>query len=640
MHNSKNTNDLRRCAVYLAIVVFGMCLTSVADDVRKHCVLDWTVKAPVDPAKISQGDLYDRLRYSTGATPFTYSSVKDDTSAFTLPDGTECTPNPVKVVTDEVVQFPALRTSRVAPFIRFSQPLYTNESDVVYVRSQKIELPNSQVLSVVTNEISIVMRMRWHGFVGGYYWTQIFGYGWTWDNGKGVCAYIGGAGSASCGYPSFNIGKQGTFKIESNSVLVYPNRWYDIAYTVRQFMDGETRKTVMAAYICTPPTGNNSDRNWIISHCITNSSVAALQYDGGRNWISAQDSGALKERVASDERHFRGDIQRIAVYSKELNADEVRQAFTGESEQISLGVQNAKADEFSDSASGEFDADTMAWHQFRKTLTAENPSVVISKKLDSRWATNTHILCFGVLPDANRTSQNSYLKISVNGERVGRVKLGPEGTNCCVCIPESLMKNVMKAEDDYLMSLTIERERKLKFKGDVKFDYLYVGGPWQIGVQDRSQAEFGAVSQLGNLLRYHVAAWDDTKCVASTYGDGGIGYAPHRIYFTLSAYEANNLALTFLYRTCSYARWKLVVNGVDYDTRHWESNASPNDNHRWIFPKGTFVEGLNCLEFAVPMDAGIKNWNNHDMFRFTIDDFYPGSLYTGPLGFGTKLIVQ
>ena len=638
MHNSKSTNDLRRCAAYLAIAVFGLCLTSVADDVRKHCVLDWTVKAPVDPAKISQGDLYDRLRYSTGATPFTYSSVQDDTSAFTLPDGTECTPNPVKVVTDEVVQFPALRTSRVAPFIRFTQPLYTNASDVVYVRSQRITLPDSQVSSAVTNEISIVMRLRWRGFVGGYYWTQVFSYGWGWASGKGVCAYIGGGGSSSCGYLTFTIGN-GTYKMENSSMLVYTNRWYDIAYTIRQFMDGETRKTVMTAYRCAiPESASYADNNWIKSYCITNQTMPAIMFTGDRNRISTQDSGVLKERSSSDERHFRGDIQRIAVYSKELNADEVRQAFTGESEQISLGVQNAKADEFSDSASGEFDADTMAWHQFRKTLTAENPSVVISKKLDSRWATRTHILRFGVLPDANRTSPNAYLKISVNGERVGRVKLGPEGTNCCVCLPESLMANVMKAEDDWLMSLTIERERKLKFKGNVKFDYLHVGGPWQIGVQDNNYEELGPTSQYGMLTRYHVAAWNDTKCVRSTYT--GSNYAPQKLYFTLSAEEAANLDFNFVYRSCSYAYWKLLVNGVDYDTRFFDTHATRHVNYTWTFPAGTFRAGINCLELVVPMDRNLTEWNNHDMFRFTVGDFYPGSLYTGPLGFGTKMIVQ
>ena len=78
----------KSCTAYFALVAIGACMTAHGDDVRRHCVLDWAVKAPVDASKISQGDLYDRLRYSTGATPFTYSSVADDTTAFALADGT------------------------------------------------------------------------------------------------------------------------------------------------------------------------------------------------------------------------------------------------------------------------------------------------------------------------------------------------------------------------------------------------------------------------------------------------------------------------------------------------------------------------------------------------------------------------
>ena len=641
---SKKMAICKLCATCLALVAIGVSVPAKGDDVRRHCVLDWTVKAPADSSKISQGDIYDRLRYSTGATPFTYTSVSDDTSTFTLPDGTECTPDPVKVVTDEVVEFPTLRASRVVPFVRFSQPLYTNASNTKYIRSQKITLPNTQVSSVVSNELTIVMRMRWRGIVGGSSWAQIFAYGWTWAAGRGVCAYLGGAGSTYTAYPTLTVGTS-SIKMEKSNMLLSTNRWYDLAYTLRQFMDGDTRKTVVSAYYCVVATpGSYTERNWITGHTVTNTSLPAIDFTGTRNWISAQDSGDVKELNTKDERHFRGDIQRIAVYSKELTEDEVRQAFTGESEEVSLGFRNAKADEFSDAATGEFDADTMTWHEFRKTLTAEKPSVVINKKLDSRWARKTHVLRFGVLPDAARTSSTAYLKISVNGARVGRVKLGPDGTNCCVCLSSTLMSSVMKETDDWLMSLKIERDEVGIFNGNVKFDYLSLGGPWQIGVQDDDNTEMGAVNQQGTLTRYHVAVCDDTKCARSTYTDGGIGYVSQKIYFTLSAEEAAALDFTFYYRSITYSgHWKIVVNGVDWDTRFFEPGGAVASRHymySWTFPRGMFVEGINCIEFAVPMDSGIKQWVNHDLFAFSVADFYPGSLYTGPLGLGTKIIFR
>ena len=635
MQTSSNRIGFRISWVLGIALALGASLAARADDVRRHCVLDWSVKAPADAAKISQGDLYDRLRYSTGATPFTYSSVYDDTAEFSLPDGTVCTPYPIKVVTDEPVEFAALRTTRTVPFVRFSQPVYEDSSNVSYLRSQQIELPGSQVASVHTNELSIVMRLRWQGIVGGKYWSHIFSYGWTWGAGQGVCTDIGGAGATYSGYPALVVGNS---TVTFESIMLYTNRWYDVAYTIRQFMDGETRKTVLSAYTCTFPGTAKSDRNWIVSACITNTTLPALSFSGGRNRLSAQDAQNLKVKTA-DERHFRGDIQRVAVYSKELTADEVRQAFTGESEEISLGVRNAKSGEFSKAAADTYDADAMAWHQFRRSLDRGSPSVIIKKKLDSRWAAKTHVLRFGILPDENRTSQHAYLKISVNDIRIGRVKLGPDGTNFCVCLPAGIMARALPDPENDLMSLKIERDPQIGFDGNVEFDYLSVGGPWQIGKVDNSQEEFGANSDKGIFIRYHVAAWDDTKIARSTYSESD-GHAPQKIYFTLSAEEAAKLAFSFCYRSCSVARWKLVVNGIDYDTRFWDANASRFTNYSWNFPAGTFSEGLNCIEIAVPMYLGIKQWNNHDAFWFSVSDFYPGSLYTGPLGLGFMLNIQ
>ena len=246
--------------------------------------------------------------------------------------------------------------------------------------------------------------------------------------------------------------------------------------------------------------------------------------------------------------------------------------------------------------------------------------------------------------DAARRSSTAYLKISVNDERVGRVKLGPEGTNFCVCLPSSLMAGVMKESDGYLMALKIERDQVSPFAGDVKFDYLTLGGPWQIGLQNDSNAELGEMgSGKGALHRYHVAAWDDTKCARSTYTDPSPltkVYAPQKIYFTLSAEEASDLDLTFSYRSASYnTRWKLVVNGSDYDTRFFDSPAA-RQTYSWTFPKGTLVEGINCVELAVPKGQGLNQYNNHDMFSFAVADFHPGSLHTGPLGLGTKIIFR
>lgn len=635
----------RSCATAsaFAFAAVGLGMTAKGDDVRRHCVLDWSVKAPADAAKISQGDLYDRLRYSTGATPFTYSSIYDSTSSFTLPDGTECTPDPVKVVTDETVNFATLRTSRVVPFVRFTQPRYTDQSGSVYVRSQKIALPSSQVSATVSNEISIVMRIRWDGFVAGKNWAQVFGYGWKWQAGKGVCAYLGNHSSSMKAYPALTIGSN-TITLKSDDLVVCSNHWYDIAYTMKQVADGDTLNTVVTAYACCLPESNGK-RNWIMSCCVTNTTIAAISFTGDRNWISCQDSEALKS-ITADERHFRGDIQRIAVYSKELNADEVRQAFTGESEEVSLGVRNSSADEFSDSAGCEFNADTMAWHEFRKSLTAEKPYVVIRKKLDPRWAARAHVLKFGVLPDANRSSPVANLKISVNGTRVGRVKLGPDGSDFRVCLPSGLMENVLNESDDYLMSLKIERDERADFGGDVEFDYLTVGGPWQIGIEDRENGELGDVGGgKGDLLRYHVAAWDDTKCGNATFTDPSSGayvFAPQKIYFTLTEDMAADLDFTFSYRSISYnANWKLVVNGVDYDTQFYtDKTATSSRTYSWTFPKGTFKDGINCLELAVPSGEGLDQWNHHDMFSFSVADFYPGSLCTEPLNFGVKMIFQ
>ena len=619
----------------LASVMTGgvFALSARADDVRKHCVLDWAVKAPAVSTHISPGDLYDRLRYSTGAAPFTYSAVSDDTAEFQLPDGTACQPDPIRVVTDEEVEFPVLHTKKTVPFVRFTQPEYTDGSGKKYIRSQKITADN-QVSPLVTNELTIVTRFRWGGPIAGKYRWSIFGYGWAWSAGTGVNIMIGEAGSTSNGFPALYIGNGGPYYFYPNSdksFLIAPNLWYDMAISVRQFTEDQVLKTELSVHWCSP----TKEKNQIKSDTKIVTGVPAISFTGSRNWISSQDSAALKEKSSSDERHFRGDIQRISVYSKALTADEARQAFVGENEMISLGVKNDKADEFSDAGTGEFNADTMAWCQFRKTLTADKRSVTIRKTLDSRWAQKPHVLRFGLLPDVNIPPAGAFLRLSVNGQKVGVVKVEQAGSNYCVCLPAKVMKTVTE-DGDWQMNLKIEQEPKLDpFAGAVKFDYLTLGGPWQIGIADNKSDEF--VTAAGNYVRYHVATWDEKQCSASTISTGGADYVPQKFYFTLTDDEARNLDLTLGYRSCSVTKWKLIVNGEDYDTRFWDTNGARFTNYTWTFPKGTLKEGLNCFELDAP---GPKEWNNHDALWLGVEEFYPGSLYTGSLGTGLMLLLR
>ena len=182
--------------------------------------------------------------------------------------------------------------------------------------------------------------------------------------------------------------------------------------------------------------------------------------------------------------NFRGKIDEIKIWNRALSEKEVRVLLAGNAPLWSIGTENGSAAEFSDAdPAAVFDPETMTYSRFRKTLTAEAPSVTVAFDVPTNAIAMKRVL--RVKP-VGEVPQEARMSAKLNGSPVGTFPLrGKNGG--ILTIPASAWDSCVDHETG---DAEIVLERCGDVSGEITLDFVELGGSWQLGYRDGDCSEF------------------------------------------------------------------------------------------------------------------------------------------------------
>lgn len=338
-------------------------------------------------------------------------------------------------------------------------------------------------VGTVTGDVTVVARVRVNNFAydklknstciffnNGLDWNRAFGdeFGFTTLN-------------SATGAEAYPYAIMGNKTFTGDRIRLTTNRWYDVAYTLRNLGNGGCETTFAVAdwrVIDNSQTGTVYQVTSQTAGCFTNETyysaatrIAHLGGEGLGGWGRGGDSNS------QGAKGFNGSIQRLAVWPRVLSRDEIGEAFVQAPPLFRVGTENGSGGEFgaADATPDTFDAEFDAWHHFRGTLTAEKPEVSLAFTLRGESHLVPYVLRVKAAPGTGDLLLAPYL----NDQPLG-AKLVRAGRDQTWFVPAAALKTGAS---------TLRLVRK-GGSGTVAFDVVELNGSAAIGTDNDTNSEF------------------------------------------------------------------------------------------------------------------------------------------------------
>jgi len=299
----------------------------------------------------------------------------------------------------------------------------------------------------VTGDATLFARVKWDGSIehGGAATIYLNGFGWSAN--KGWMLRLVGTGQ-----PQFYYGKGNS--TTASDITLTPDTWHDLAVVLDENGANDT-----ITFYRNAPGGElqtvTKNVSWFNGE--VNSTVTRVGYEG------------------TDYKHFGGELESIALWDRALSTAEIQDAFRSPDPAWSLGIDNGTSDDMA----GEWltDADhTLGepWHEMRRAVTSTADEANVTFSLDPHEVDLSRVFHI----DAH--SSGGSIAVEVNGHPVGAANVAAWG------------------DFDWLIDGSLFQQGtntlSIQHAGGsyVSWDWMELGGGWQVGYDNNTQSEFAA----------------------------------------------------------------------------------------------------------------------------------------------------
>lgn len=407
---------------------------------------------------------------------------------------------------------------------------------------------------------------------------------------------------------------QGQKYVQMGGPALHTNVWYDVAYSLRDNGD-KTADWIMAyserdtgavgVYVETGTFQNAFTNEWPSG---TRPLLIGGEYLGGWSQGGTDTTGGGKA--------FNGSIQRIAVWSRALSEDEIREAFVQSPPMFRVGTENGSADEFglADETGDAFNAEQQPWQDFRRTLSAARPSVTISAPMRSDSRKVPYVL------RVRGASGTATLEASVDGVSLGVRSFKP-GDARTWFVPAKLLARKTGG---------VSVELRWRAGGTFAFDVVEMTGSASLGVENGSTTD---MSQEGKTeAASYAGQWNFKRFARASVG-GSANYATEVDFWVPPELAARNAfryttritdqgasdgSTNTLFNVLGWTKWQLPFALVMNGKKVWETEGGPNRVVFCMFEKGELKAGWNKFNWVVPGPLGTTPWVCLDYHRLEV----------------------
>ena len=555
---------------------------------------------------VDEGEVVDMLTWSSAKRNVNYPVTVCGTGAQIQHTNLEYT-----------ATYPARTTIR-ANGIYFPQPVTTNLDGSIYGVAQTLCVTNATNWGT-TNSFRV--HFRWHGPTQTNFATKCWIMRYGCGNLSGLDVYIETtAGNATSGYLRYaGRSNNGGSSISNTSLLpVTAGKWYDLIVSrpIHKNSNGTYGPSCdISIYLLSAGDVTESGvREKVSTQSMVgcHSSASQTKTDiifGGYETVTEPTPITSGDDAAA--RAFRGIIDAYECWDAYMPSNtQLREIISGNHGAIAtIGLVNGKADEFSDDdPAAVFDCDTMEWRQFRKTLTAVNPSVSFKVNLGSDVFVTNWPQVVSLTPlFSDDAPESCPVEVYINGTLSQRGDLRT-ASGRALYIGAKYMK------PDAEGNATFEIRRTGDLAGSISLDAVAVCGGGSIGRLDESWNELGGGDES------YYAVFGDRNAKNVKHSHNLATWTTSHDYFAFYVPEDSIGRETYkgllgIANTATYqaaAAFKIYVNGTSVLL---VSDYTAYSRHSFDIPANLLKPGLNEISINGSDVTGAQRWTGYDCIQ-------------------------
>jgi len=425
---------------------------------------------------------------------------------------------------------------------------------------------------LLTGSATIVTRFRWDGLVSSEANAWIYNNGLGWGDQIGWMFGVRGDSGTRLG---MWIG-QTAFYFWGDTIVT--GKWYEAAAVLTDNGDNDT-----VEFYLWPEGGT-------LEYQKQSTSAILGPASAGTGTILGAEAAATGFEGGNAFKTFKGAVNHIAVWSRALSYSEVVEAFGNPQPLFEIGLNNNSANDLGlESEVGQYYTVGDPWCKMRRAVTPANNNATIQMPLTAIQASLNYVFHVKTLTEG----QGAGLSLIVNST-TNPVQTASSGKNLYWYIPASQL-------------LTGANSFTLHYAGGdasyIVFDWMELGGAWQIGYDDGNQAEFSNENDKPDDFYVTDPNWLNLERAAVLGSDSNIV-----VHFSLSPELASKFAYTYTTR--------VILQGGAGPTYEFPFSISINGQQNISYP----AKANNTL-ITIPIDRTvIKSGDN------TINLMYNGPL--------------
>ncbi|NQT51847.1 PEP-CTERM sorting domain-containing protein [bacterium] len=311
----------------------------------------------------------------------------------------------------------------------------------------------------LTGDATLLFRANWDGIVAGQSWAWIYNNAHTFQGGWLL-------GLNATGNPAaFRVGSAST----SPGWTTTPGTWYDMAVTMES---------------TSPTSADVTFYRWADGGTFQKSSTNSVNWNlssvGAGTIIGAETTGTGGNAAKA----FDGTMENMAVWNRALSEADIHEAFGGSGALWSIGIDNGSFDDMRHE--GQVDATYTIgepWHEMRRAVTTGTTTANVHfTPPDGPDGDTDPDAYFSALPYVFHLNVHGgtggEINVSLNGKSLG-TKATSSGADLFWLVPAG---SVIAGAN----TLSIQNTGS----ATVSWDWMELGGAWQVGYDDNSHAEF------------------------------------------------------------------------------------------------------------------------------------------------------
>ena len=374
---------------------------------------------------------------------------------------------------------------------------------------------------------AIVTRFNWDGityrsdFPGWIYNNSL-----DWDNRRGWMFGVRHDGGNRLG---MYVGQTAFYLGSSSNIST--GKWYDAAAVLTD--NGTNSLDTVELYLW--PEGGTLQYQKFTTSAVTN----LVGGSGGVIGSESFQDGYSSPTNSNSGKSFKGLVQHLAVWDRALSYEEVLEAFCYPQPLIRIGVNNGKDTDLR--IESEADAEYHPgdpWHTLRRAVTAANPDVTLQIPLNDLQTNLNYVLHLNTL-NTSQPNLKAKLKLTVNNT-VLRDQTAGRDQDLFWPIPKS---QLVAGTNTF----------RLSYAGGtspyVTFDWMELGGSWQIGTNNYSAGDFIAEASAGDHFYITDPNWQHLERAVVQGSDSNIV-----LHFDLSSEMVSNVLFSYTTRIVSQGR--------------------------------------------------------------------------------------